>query len=171
MPQGDVLHHPRVKNGLEKGCRETIPDGDSGRQEGTERGGRMGTVFWGQSWRPHCTGSWWGSYLFLHVSFLLHSSCFTYIKSRFAFKEWDFWEVRNDKRGLCFAGGFPSRPLLRCLPRLPAPASHPTEPGAKREKNTRRTQFTNRNKRLFGRFYIITKQNQGRKKKTTTRST
>lgn len=42
MSQGEVLHHPCVKNGVKKGCRETVPDGDSGRQEGT--------VFWGQSW-------------------------------------------------------------------------------------------------------------------------
>lgn len=127
----------------------------------------LGSILVSGRW-PHCTSMWcfqWGCYLFLHVSFLLHSSCLTYIKSQFAFMEWDFWEARNDKTRLCFAGGFPPCPLLPCLPRLPAPALHPTQPGAKREKNTRRIQFTNRNKHLFSRFYIITKQNQGRKKK------
>lgn len=58
--------------------------------------------------------------------------------------------------------------LRRCLPRLPAPSSHPTEPGAKLEQNTQRIQFTNRNKHLFSRFYIITKQNQGRQKNPPT---
>lgn len=107
----------------------------------------------------------WGCYLFFHVSLLLHSSCLTYINSHFVCMEWDFWEAWNDKTGLCFPARFPPRTFLRCLPRLPAPSSHPTEPGAKLEKNTQRIQFTNRNKHLFGRFYIIIKQNQGRKKK------
>jgi len=58
--------------------------------------------------------------------------------------------------------------LLRCLPWLPAPSSHPTEPGAKLEKNTQHIQFTNRNKHLFGRFYIIAKKKKTGEKKNST---
>ena len=40
-----------------------------------------------------------GCYSFLHVSFLLHSSCLTCINSRFACMAWDLWEAWNDKTG------------------------------------------------------------------------
>lgn len=93
----------------------------------------------------------------------------SYINLLFHPMEWDFGEVWNDKTQLCFPAGFPVCTRLWCLTRLPAPSTYPTEPGAKLEQNTQRIQFTNRNKHLFSRFYIITKQNQGRgKKKRTT---
>lgn len=90
--------HPRIATRVEKGLRNAVPDG--GLWEA--RGDGMGVVSLGpillSGWWPHCTHTLGMApvlpvrllFIFTFLFFLLHSSCLTFISSRFACMEWDF---------------------------------------------------------------------------------